>query len=233
VQFVDPRANDVFPAGQAAQLLAPANALYEPIEQSVHNCELSAEAKEPAGHDEHEVPLTMVPVGQKHVSKSPAVPFETVGLLHAHVEGSCGPVPAAEEEAGSGHARHAIDVALKYEPAAHASHEVDPGNHDDVPASQGVHAVLLNEPANVPAGHTWQVGELSAVEKVPGAHAVQGEDALMAMPAGHGGPVLAVHVSESPDPLVIKDDPHAQFAGAFAAVPAVEFAFGGQGTHAF
>jgi hypothetical protein len=102
-----------------------------------------------------------------------------------------------------------------------------------VPELQGVHAVLLKELAKVPAGHIWQVGELVDVEKVPGAHAVQGEVALMAMPAGHGGPVLAAHVSESPDPLVMKDEPQAQFVGVFAAVPAVEFAFGGQGTHAF
>jgi hypothetical protein len=111
-QFVDPRANEVFPAGQAAQVLAPTSALYEPTGQSVHDCELSAAAKEPAGHDEHNVPLTMVPVGQKQTSESPDVPFDTVGLGHVQVEGSCGPAPATETEVGSGHARHTKDVAL-------------------------------------------------------------------------------------------------------------------------
>ena len=102
-QFVDPRENDAFPAGQAAQDLAPANALYEPTEQSVQDCELKAGANEPAGHAEHEVPLTMVPVGQKHDSESPDVPFDTVGLVHVHEVGSCDPAPAAENDSGSGH----------------------------------------------------------------------------------------------------------------------------------
>jgi hypothetical protein len=47
-----------------------------------------------------------------------------------------------------------------------------------------------------------QLAALTRLEKEPAEHAVHGVDAVMDMPAGHGGSVLRTHVSVSPLPPV-------------------------------